>query len=149
MYIHERASNMFFCFFFEKLPSYTSATDLTKVLNWCLWLTLFIETILSLKISNVMSGEHIEVKNKNVFFGLLNSCLVWTIYRLNFNLVSSWEDSKDPHLMTGEIARQIVGVLFGISTFVGIFHCCQNMSSTSAYQLKSDLVEPVGSYFYW
>ena len=61
----------FFLVVFKKWPSYTSATDLTKVLNWCLRLNLCIETILSLKISNVMSGEHIEVKNKQtkcVFF---------------------------------------------------------------------------------
>ena len=54
----------------------TSATDLTYVLNWCLRRICWIETIWSLKINNIMSGEQAEVGKKKQFFGLLTSCLV-------------------------------------------------------------------------
>ena len=59
-------------FFFKKLsilggvfqPSSTSTTDLTNVLNWCICCICWIETIWSLKINNIMSGEHAKVEKK-------------------------------------------------------------------------------------
>ena len=56
---------------------YKSATDLTNVLNWWLWRIHWIETILSLKINNIISGEHAEVEKEiKKKFDLLTSCLV-------------------------------------------------------------------------
>ena len=46
--------------------------DLTNVLNWFLRRICWIETILSLKINNIMTGEHAEVERKKVFFWPLN-----------------------------------------------------------------------------
>ena len=37
---------------------------MTNVLSWCLWRICWTETILSLKINNIMSGKHIEVKGR-------------------------------------------------------------------------------------
>ena len=45
-----------------------SAIGLTNVLNWCFWCILLIESILSLKITNVISGENHEVNKKNGFW---------------------------------------------------------------------------------
>ena len=41
-----------------------------NILNWCLPGIHCIETLLSLKINNIMSGEHAEVKEKNCFLPL-------------------------------------------------------------------------------
>ena len=48
-------------FFYQ---SYTSAMAVTNVLSWCLRCILWIETILSLKKNNVMSGEQTKVKKR-------------------------------------------------------------------------------------
>ena len=49
-------------------PSSPSATDLTNVLNGCLQRICWVETLLSLKISNSMSGDQAEVKKKKTLF---------------------------------------------------------------------------------
>ena len=45
-------------------PSLPSATDLTNILNLCPRRICWIETISSLKISNIMSGDQAEVEKK-------------------------------------------------------------------------------------
>ena len=57
-------------------PSSTSATDLTNILNCCIWQVCWIEPVFRLKISIFMSGEHTQIKRKTRFFGILTSCLV-------------------------------------------------------------------------
>ena len=59
------------------LAKFAKCNGPDELLNWCLRRICWVETILSLKISNVMSGDQAEVeKRKKHFFGLLTSCLV-------------------------------------------------------------------------